>query len=595
MGILLGSFAARLGIYWAHQDFFSGISFNQLLLSEWRGLRYDLATFSLMALPPLVLIMLPGSGAFGRGLRSLGYAFLALTIAATVLFGVASTQFFAFFYRHLGVEVKTVFSDLDFILQMAFEQNLAVMVVVISGLLLALWAGVRLLPKLPMPNYGWAAYAARVLLVVLVGHFSVWGSPGRQWADPQHAFSADDLRLGQLVLNPAFAAFNNLFFPQSVDLALRGIRPSTAAGRLLDTLPDSSSAGSALLASSSNNKPNIVLVVLESWTPDFMGAFGAEHSITPNFDRIAAQGRRYQNAYANGPISIYGLQALLTGIPHLPGMPLMGFGGVETLNLEGVGAVAQQAGYDSLWAQAPRRASFNMDQLARRWGFQQIAGREDYHTPADWNKTPFGWDWPMYEYALQKFDELQRPFFATLYTAVTHVPYVKVPEIHERRPHDPDGVDGFVNTLSRADWAIGKFWQQAKRSSWHANTVYIFVSDHVVPKDMPNKTIRGRYRIPLAIVGPGIAATDDMQMASHIDVLPTIKQLATGLAEPRAERSGVLTSDGAISYWIAASNELGHYSNKPVFAVAGAAVSPEQEADYIHRLKSSYLHYLELR
>lgn len=548
-----------------------------------------------MTLPPLALIMLPGRNLLGRGLRSVGYALLALAIAATVLFGVASTQFFAFFYRHLGVEVKTVFSDLDFILQMAFEQNLGVMIAVFAGLFLALWAGMRLLPRLPIPAYGWAGYAGRLGLLALLGHFTVWGSPGRQWADAQHAFVDHDLRLGQLVLNPAFAAFDNLFFPQSVEAALQGVTPSKAADKLMTGLPPIRPSGKALLSQPMSGRPNIVLVILESWTPDFIGAFGAENSVTPNFDRIAAQGRRYQNAYANGPISIYGLQALLTGMPHLPGMPLMGFGGVETLKLEGLAAVAKQAGYDTLWAQASRRASFNMDQLARRWGFQHIAGREDYQTPAEWNKAPFGWDWPMYEYALEKLTALERPFFATLYSAVTHVPYVQVPKAHERRPHNPDSVDGFVNTLSRADWAIGKFWQEARQSPWHADTVYVFVSDHVVPKDMPTKTIRGRYRIPLAIVGPGIVAGDDFQMASHIDVLPTIAQLATGRIVPGRERSGVLTSDGAISYWIAPSNTLGHYNKKPVFAVGAEKVSPEQEARYIQRLKSSYQHYLNLR
>lgn len=596
-GIVLASFAARLGLYLAHQEFFADITVADLLHSEWRGLRYDIATFSLMVLPPLVLIMLPGAAAVCRGFRSLGYGFLALTIAATVLFGVASTQFFAFFHRHLGVEVKTVFTDFDFILQMALEQNLGALIAVLLGLILAILAGIRLLPKLPVPTYGWVAYVGRMALLVVFGYFTVWGSPGRQWADAHHAFSDDDLRLGQLVLNPAFAAFNNLFFPQSIDAAVRGIEPTEKAASLLPKLPQSSSVGAALLGWPQTKKPNIVLVVLESWTPDFIGAFGSTDSITPNFDAIAAQGRRYHHAYANGPISIYGLQALLTGMPHLPGMPLMGFGGVETLKLNGIATIARQAGYQTLWAQAPRRASFNMDQLARRWGFEEVAGREDYHTPAEWNKTPFGWDWPMYEYALQKFNDLERPFFATLYTAVTHVPYVQVPKAQELRSHNPDGVDGFVNTLSRADWAIGKFWQQAKESPWHANTVYVFVSDHVVPKDMPTKTVRGRYRIPLAIVGAGIEAADDFQMASHIDVLPTVAMLAAGQAnaKPAAQRSGVLTSDGAMSYWIAAQNELGHYSNKAVFSVAGTVVSPEQKAAYIQGLKNSYQHYLELR
>jgi phosphoglycerol transferase MdoB-like AlkP superfamily enzyme len=587
--LLLASCVARLGIYLAHGDFFAGIAIADFALAAFRGLRYDMAALALLLLPPLLLILLPGQFWALRWLRNSGYVFLTVAAAATVLFGVASTQFFAFFYRHLGVEVKTVFSDFDFILQMAVEQNLAALIVVIIGLILAFVAGYRVIPRLPAPQYGFAGYSWRLALVLVIGHFSLWGQPGREWVDDKHAFVEQDLRLGQLVLNPAFAAFNNLFFPQSVTASLAGVPEAQA------TLPPATASGQPLLASSGVSRPNIVMVILESWTPDFIGAFGAEESITPHFDAIAAEGRRYQQAYANGPISIYGLQAILSGMPHLPGMPLMGFGGVETLQLKGVAQLAAEAGYETLWAQAPRRASFNMDTLAARWGFEHIAGREDFQTPEDWNKTPFGWDWPMYEYALQRLAEFEAPFFATLYTGVTHVPYVQVPAEHELRPHNPDTVDGFINTLSRADWALNQFWQQARRSAWHANTVYLFVSDHVVPKDMPDKSVRGRYRIPLLIVGPGIEAGDDRQTASHIDLLPTVAQLTGATIYAVVRRQPALSSDGAMSYFLAPENVLGHYRNKPVFAADDGELLAPQEAAFLSRLRASYERYLALQ
>lgn len=587
--LLLASFAARLGIYLAHGDFFAGVSVADFALAALRGLRYDMAALALLLLPPLLLILLPGQFWALRWLRNSGYVFLAVAAAATVLFGVASTQFFAFFYRHLGVEVKTVFSDFDFILQMAVEQNLATLIIVVIGLLLAFVAGYRIIPKLPAPQYGLGGYSWRLALVLVIGHFSLWGQPGREWVDDKHAFVEQDLRLGQLVLNPAFAAFNNLFFPQSVVASLAGVpEPQTP-------VQPTAAGGQSLLSDPLSSKPNIVMVILESWTPDFIGAFGAEESVTPHFDAIASQGRRFQQMYANGPISIYGLQAILSGMPHLPGMPLMGFGGVETLQLKGVAQLAAEAGHETLWAQAPRRASFNMDTLAARWGFEHIAGREDFHTPDEWNKTPFGWDWPMYEYALQRLAEFKAPFFATLYTGVTHVPYVQVPAEHELRPHNPDGVDGFVNTLSRADWALNRFWQQARRTDWHANTIYLFVSDHVVPKDMPDKSVRGRYRIPMLIVGPGVEAGDDWQTASHIDVLPTVAQLAGVNAESAPRRQAVLSSDGAMSYYLASKNVLGHYRNKPVFAADNGELSPQQEAAFLSRLRASYQRYLGLQ
>lgn len=591
--LLFASFVARLGIYWEHSDFFAGISAAQFLESALRGLRYDFAALSLVLLPWLVLMLLPGRQWLLRVLRSAGYVLFALAVAATFLFGIASTQFFAFFYRHLGVEVKAVFSDFDFILQMAVEQNLAALVSVGIVLLLALLVARRVLPKLPAPSYGFSGYGLRLLLIVVLGYFSIWGHAGRQWVDGKHAFAAQDLRLGALVQNPAFAAFNNLFFPPSIAAALTDVEQAMADKAGADVSP----WGRPLLASSTASKPNIVLVVLESWTPGFIGSFGAAESVTPQFDQIVAQGQRFQQAYANGPISIYGLQALLTGMPHLPGMPLMGFGGVETLALKGIAEHAAAAGYQTLWAQASRRASFNMDRLASRWGFEQIAGREDYLTPPEWPKTPFGWDWPMYEYALNQFDALSArpaPFFATLYTAVTHVPYVRVPPEQQRRPHNPEGVEGFINTLSRADWALGRFWQQATSKRWHANTVYLFVADHVIPKDMPDKSINGRYRIPLAIVGPEIAAANRADIVSQMDVLPTLRSL---LGQPTAAASyqQALVSDGAMNYWIAEDVVLGQYRHKPVFALDGTAVELAQEQRFLSLQQAIYQRYLALQ
>ncbi|MDD9893947.1 MAG: LTA synthase family protein [Gammaproteobacteria bacterium] len=594
--LVLASFAARLGIYLAHTDFFAGISAAEFSTSALRGLRYDIAAIALTCLPPLLLMLLPGNAWPLRYVRNLGFVLFAVAVAATLLFGIASTQFFAFFYRHLGVEVKAVISDFDFILQMALEQNLPALLAVLCGLAVTFIVGYRVIPKLPAPAYGVGGYAARLGLLLLVSYFTLWGGPARQWVDEKHAFAAQDLRLGPLVQNPAFAAFNNLFFPQSIAAAQQGINSDVEdAG-----LPENNALGQSLLTDITIENPNVVMVVLESWTPGFIGSFGAEQTATPNFDRIVANGLRYQQMYANGPISIYGLQALLTGVPHLPGMPLMGFGGVETLAIKGIAERATEHGYQTLWAQAPRRASFNMDRLAQRWGFTTIGGKEDFHTPSDWVKTPFGWDWPLYEYALTQFNGLanQGPFFATLYTGVTHVPYVQVPEAHQRRPHNPDGVDGYINTLSRADWALGKFWQQAQQTAWHKNTVYVFVADHVVPKDMPDKSVKGRYRIPFAIVGPGITAGDSQQIASQVDVLPTALSLM-GAYAPSTPPASTLVSDGAMNYWISSDVVLGKYRQKPVFTVegqnSGGTVSPALEQAFLQRQAAIYRRYLALQ
>jgi len=58
---------------------------------------------------------------------------------------------------------------------------------------------------------------------------------------------------------------------------------------------------------------NIVVVMLDSLRPDFMGCYGNPDVKTPNMDAIAAQGTAYAKAYAEYPITVPARTALVSG------------------------------------------------------------------------------------------------------------------------------------------------------------------------------------------------------------------------------------------------------------------------------------------
>ncbi|MFQ5335864.1 MAG: LTA synthase family protein, partial [Flavobacteriales bacterium] len=62
-------------------------------------------------------------------------------------------------------------------------------------------------------------------------------------------------------------------------------------------------------------RPNIVLIILESWSADLVAALGGEHGITPRFDTLAKSGFLFTNCYASGDRSDQGMAALLSGFP----------------------------------------------------------------------------------------------------------------------------------------------------------------------------------------------------------------------------------------------------------------------------------------
>ncbi|RIK39717.1 MAG: hypothetical protein DCC55_17255 [Chloroflexi bacterium] len=60
-------------------------------------------------------------------------------------------------------------------------------------------------------------------------------------------------------------------------------------------------------------RPNLLFLMPDQLRADFLGCYGADFVSTPNIDRIAAQGVRYNRAYSTSPICVPARASLLTG------------------------------------------------------------------------------------------------------------------------------------------------------------------------------------------------------------------------------------------------------------------------------------------
>jgi len=64
---------------------------------------------------------------------------------------------------------------------------------------------------------------------------------------------------------------------------------------------------------------NIIVIVEESLSADFLGAFGNRQGLTPNLDRLAGESLLFTRLYATGTRTVRGLEAIDLSIPPLPG------------------------------------------------------------------------------------------------------------------------------------------------------------------------------------------------------------------------------------------------------------------------------------
>tara|TARA_B110000483_G_scaffold225596_1_gene285389 strand:+ start:461 stop:1033 length:573 start_codon:yes stop_codon:yes gene_type:complete len=66
------------------------------------------------------------------------------------------------------------------------------------------------------------------------------------------------------------------------------------------------------VSSSAADRPNIVWIMLENWSPD-LGCYGTPGIETPHVDRLAESGERYLNAFCTAPVCSSSRSAMITG------------------------------------------------------------------------------------------------------------------------------------------------------------------------------------------------------------------------------------------------------------------------------------------
>jgi phosphoglycerol transferase MdoB-like AlkP superfamily enzyme len=154
-------------------------------------------------------------------------------------------------------------------------------------------------------------------------------------------------------------------------------------------------------------------------------------------------------------------------------------------------------------------------------GFDEIVEQKDYKDPAfvaTWGVS----DEDLADKANERFSQLYKegkPFAAMMFSSSNHSPF----EYPDGRIEVVDGVEKYSleNAVKYADYAIGKFFRDAKKLDYYKDTVFVVVADHnirvygddVVPVDM--------FHIPAVIIGEGIEPKFYSKLASQPDVLAT--------------------------------------------------------------------------
>jgi phosphoglycerol transferase MdoB-like AlkP superfamily enzyme len=291
---------------------------------------------------------------------------------------------------------------------------------------------------------------------------------------------------------------------------------------LRKTLP---SNNSKILGLKSEKPPNIVLILLESWTGKFTQPVsnGLIHGkeLTPYFNALSKKGRSYKKFFANGGRTTNGLLSILTGIPDRPGLTAVRTHQILS-QFSSIGNITKQLGYKTIFITGDDLAFDNVKVIMPKWGFDTIRGKDYMASTGKYKIGAWGYDdldiLDVLEKEINSTKENQ-PFLGVALTMSTHYPY-KVPkkefEIFSKEIQDYD----YLNTYHYADWALHQFMESMKKNPRFNNTIFIFVGDHTHHRYLNYYEDRN---IPFLIYAPDfIKPYVDEKIASQLDIIPTI-------------------------------------------------------------------------
>ncbi|MFC3914669.1 LTA synthase family protein [Pseudaeromonas sharmana] len=519
---LLLMLVSRLGLLWLAGNS-AGLDLLDVLTSFSLGSLFDLGSLVYLLLPIAIwLTLIPLAWRQHRIWRGAGIAFswsclfLLLTLVASewVFWGEFSSRF-----NFIAVDYLVYTHEVLGNIRQSYPLGLWFGLCALLATLLQL-ASAALMRRLPT----WRALRRRELLPGLA-LLMVLVSIGLNAEDRNQRTNQYANELAGNGLFCLFGAFrhNELDYQRFYPTL-----PLAEAGRLVRAslqTPDSQFVSAQpqdlrrqIRHAGAEKRMNVVLITVESLSANYLGVFGNPHHLTPNLDRLAAQGMLFTRLYATGNRTVRGLEALSLAVPPTPGQSI-----VRRPNNEGLftlGSVFRSKGYDSLFLYGGYGTFDNMNAYFAGNGYE-VEDRTSLQRDQISAETIWGVaDEDLFGMALRQFDQqaqLAKPFFAHLMTTSNHRPY-----------HFPDGrIDlpqGSRNAaIKYTDWAIGEFLRQAQQHSWAANTLFVIVADHCASSAGKTEIPVEGYHIPMIIWSPGHIPPQQVdRLASQIDVAPTL-------------------------------------------------------------------------
>lgn len=339
------------------------------------------------------------------------------------------------------------------------------------------------------------------------------------------AYFCDNAFLNKFGLNPMFTLMRSYLDSKDVDNAKVNLMPKDDAyAKIKEYLNITEGIGNSPIARQYTydtvmpNKPNVIVIIMESMSAGKMARFGNTENLTPFMDSLVLNSVSFDNYYTAGKHTFNGVFSTLYSYPALYTQHTM----KQIKEYNGISGVLQEHGYSTTYFTTHDSQFDNIEGFLRANSFQNIISQADY--PAEEIKTTLGVpDDFMFRFSIPVINNLHKnnqPFFVAFMTASDHGPYY-IPEYFT-----PKQTDAKKQVIEYADWSLSQFIKDAKQQPWFDNTIFVFTADHGAAMNTTYDLSLNYFHSPLVFYAPKMLKNRICtQISSQLDVFPTIMGL----------------------------------------------------------------------
>lgn len=306
-------------------------------------------------------------------------------------------------------------------------------------------------------------------LLLSLNIIPIRGGFGISPMNPGKAYFSKDNFTNQATVNVAFNVFYSLNKLKDTDKIYRFMEDKEAKA-IVDSLYKQSGETHYILKT---QRPNVVVLIMESFVSTITETLGGNKGITPNLDSLMKEGVLFSHIYNDGQRSEKGIVSVLSGYPAQPTTSIIKHN-AKVLKLPVLAKDFEKQGYKTAYFHGGDIGFANMRTYLVSSEYDKMITQDDF--PKEQQQSKWGaQDGFVFNRMLDSLNKEKQPFFYAFFTLSSHEPF-DVPMKTVFKGSDDESK--FKNAAYYTDMCLGNFIRQARKSSWWDNTLIIIIADH---------------------------------------------------------------------------------------------------------------------